>query len=78
MALLPYGSPPGKTSVIQSGTTDGVNTGLLKLFFNTDQLALKVFYQGVWITIAAVSFDSLWDSQTDVWNSASMDWNAPS
>ena len=67
----------GSGGTIPSGTVDGVDTADLPAFINTEQLAFKVFYQGVWLTFAQVSFDSLWDSQTDFWDSSAMDWDAP-
>jgi hypothetical protein len=60
-------------SRVNSGEVDGTTEEVLDLFFNT----LKIFYLGSWITLAQVSFDSLWDSQTDEWDSATMTWDSP-
>ena len=71
------GGGGGGSSEVEYGTIDGTVVGTLPMFFNVDELALKVYYLGSWITIAAVSFDSLWDSVTDVWDSTSMTWDSP-
>lgn len=84
--LLPFGLDQvgtssggggGTSSVVNTGTTDGTTLATAPLFFNTSTLALKIYYSGAWITIAQVTFDSLWNSTTDAWDSTSMDWDAP-
>lgn len=67
----------GGSSEVNSGVVDGVTLETLPVFFNEDQQALKIFYLGNWITLAQVSFDSLWDSLTDEWDSATMTWDSP-
>jgi hypothetical protein len=64
-------------SRVKAGTTDGTTLEVLPLFFNEDQQALKIFFLNNWITLAQVSFDSLWNSLTDEWDSTSMSWDSP-
>ena len=87
--LLPYGLDEVGTggtgggtvdtySRVNFGTVDGTVVGVAPMFVNTGQGSLKVYLDGVWQTFATISFDSLWNSQTDFWDSPTMSWDSPS
>ena len=67
-----------KWAKIHTATNDPGSADEGELLYRTDIQALKIYTGGIWYIIAQVSFDSLWNSNTDFWNSNSMDWNAPS